>query len=135
MFILDTNVISEMTRPKPNPRVLEWLDRVAIEHQFITSITLSELLFGIAKMDPGARQRALRDVTNAFLALFSKRVLAFDEEAARLHADMAATARHRGATLSTKDGYIAAIAASRDYTVVTRNTSDFVAASIKLTNP
>lgn len=135
MIVLDTNVISEAMRLEPDPKVTAWLNNQAPETLYITSVTLAELLFGIGVLMEGKRKEALELALERLLNLFRNRVLPFDTDAARHYSVLAVTARSRGRGFPTPDGYIAAIAASRDYIVATRDTAPFGAAGLTIINP
>lgn len=135
MIILDTNVVSEAMKPLANPNVLAWLNAQAVETVFISSVTLAELMFGIAALSKGKRKQGLSVAFERLLALFTDRVLAFDADAATHYAELAAKARALGKGFPTPDGYIGAIALSRGFVVATRDTSPFEAAGIPVINP
>jgi len=135
MIVLDTNVVSEAMEAAPNPAVLAWLDEQAAETLYLSSVTLAELLFGMGGLPAGRRKEALTQMLDGLLALFEDRVLAFDTNAARHYADLAVTARAAGKGFPTPDGYIAAIAKARGFTVATRDIAPFKAASLNVINP
>lgn len=135
MILLDTNVLSEAMKPQPDPAVRAWLNRQATEALFLSSITLTELLFGIRALPQGKRRDGLVQTLDGLLGLFSDRVLPFDVDAARHYANLAIAARLSGKGLPTPDGYIAAIAASRGLTVASRDTAPFNAAGVAVVNP
>ena len=135
MIVLDTNVISEAMRPEPNPAVLGWLNRQASETLFLTSVTLAELLFGLAALPTGKRKDRLTAALEGLTALFSRNVLPFDVQAARCYAELARTAKKAGRGFPLPDGYIAAIAASRSFIVASRDTAPYEAAGVSIINP
>ncbi len=135
MIVLDTNVVSEAMKATPNPTVLAWLDEQAAETLYLSSVTLAELLFGIGVLPAGRRKEALTQMLDGLLALFEDRVLAFDTAAARRYADLAVTARAAGKGFPTPDGYIAAIAKARGFTVATRDVAPFKAVGLSVINP
>ena len=135
MIVLDTNVISEVMKAQPNPAVRVWLDEQAAETLYLSSVTLAELLFGIGVLPTGRRKEALIQTLDGLLDLFRDRVLAFDTEAARHYAELAVMARAAGKGFPTPDGYIAAIATARGFTVATRDVASFQAAGLKVINP
>lgn len=135
MIVLDTNVVSEAMRPRPDAAVTSWLNAQAAETLYLSSVTLAELLFGVGALPTGARKNRLAQALDALLTLFSGRVLPFDQDAARRYAELAVAARAAGRTVPMIDGYIAATAASRGYAVATRNTKDFEATGVGLINP
>ena len=135
MIVLDTNVVSEAMKPEPHPAVRAWLNAQAAQTLYLSSVTLAELLFGIAALPTGKRQDLLARALDGVLALFGDRVLSFDIEAARRYAELAVMARASGRGFPTPDGYIAAIAASRGFIVASRDTAPFQAAGVQIINP
>lgn len=135
MIVLDTNVVSEAMKPEPNPAVRAWLNEQAAETLYLSSVTLAELLFGIAALPAGKRKDMLAHTLDGLLGLFRDRVLPFDIEAARHYAELAVKARAGGRGFPTPDGYIAAIAASRGFIVASRDTAPYEAASVTVINP
>ncbi|MEQ1530495.1 MAG: PIN domain-containing protein [Methylococcales bacterium] len=101
----------------------------------MSSITLAELLFGIAALPAGKRKDMLAQALEGLLQLFRGRVLPFDTEAARQYAEMAITAKTGGRGFPMPDGYIAAIAASSGFVVASRDTAPYEAASVSVINP
>lgn len=135
MIILDTNVVSEAMKPEPNPVVRAWLNDQAAETLYLSSVTLAELLFGIAALPSGKRKEMLALTLDGLMGLFKDRVLPFDVEAARHYADLAVVAKVSGRGFPTPDGYIAAIAASRGFIVASRDTAPYEAARVTVINP
>ena len=135
MIILDTNVVSEAMKPEPNPVVRAWLNDQAAETLYLSSVTLAELLFGIAALPSGKRKEMLAQTLDGLMGLFKDRVLPFDVEAARHYADLAVVAKVSGRGFPTPDGYIAAIAASRGFIVASRDTAPYEAAKVTVINP
>jgi toxin FitB len=135
MIVLDTNVVSEAMRPSANPSVMTWLNRQAPETLYLTSVTLAELLYGIGSLPSGRRKRALTNTLEGLLVLFRDRVLPFDASAASFYAQLAVKARAAGKGFPTPDGYIAAITVANAFTVASRDTSPFEAASVPCINP
>ena len=136
MILLDTNIISEPLRPKPDSAVIAWLDRQPVETLYLSSITVAELRFGIAILPEGGKKRLLLEkLEETVLPVFSDRILDFDIEAAIAYAEVRATAREAGFSVAAADGYIAAIARYHHMTVATRDTTPFTAAGLKVINP
>jgi predicted nucleic acid-binding protein len=135
MILLDTNVVSEAMRPSPEPVVRGWLNNQAAESLYLSSVTLAELLFGIACMPSGRRKDAFASTLGDLLELFGPRILPFDTEAARIYAELRARARASGRAIGPADGYIAAIAAAHSLIVATRDTGPFAAAGLPVINP
>jgi len=135
MIVLDTNVVSEAMKAEPHPSVRAWLNDQAAETLYLSSVTLAELLFGIAALPAGKRKDMLTLTLDGLLGLFRDRVLPFDTDAARRYAELAVTARQGGRGFPTPDGYIAAIATSRGFIVASRDTAPFAATGVSVINP
>lgn len=136
MIILDTNVVSEPLRPTPEPAVLAWLDAQAPATLCLTSITLAELLAGVAALPAGRRRTKLgQAITGQVLPLFEGRVLAFDMAAAHAFAQVQAGAQAAGNPISFADAAIAAIASAHGYAVATRNVRDFKGTGVEVIDP
>jgi predicted nucleic acid-binding protein len=135
VILLDTNVISEMAKERPALAVMTWLDVQLFESLFISTITIAEVRFGILILPPGRRRDAISAALAQSVRLFQGRVLAFDQAAAESYGLLAVTARMSGKGFPTPDGYIAAIAASRGFTVATRDVAPFEAGGVHVVNP
>lgn len=135
MIVLDTNIVSEAMKPEPHPAVRAWLNDQAAETLYLSSVTLAELLFGIAALPTGKRKDRLTQALDGLMDLFRDRVLPFDADAARYYAELAVTAKTGGRGFPTPDGYIAAIAASRGFIVASRDTAPYEAAGVSVINP
>jgi predicted nucleic acid-binding protein len=135
MIVLDTNVVSEAMKPEPHPSVRAWLNDQPAETLYLSSVTLAELLFGIAALPAGKRKDMLAQALDGLMGLFRDRVLPFDIDAARRYAELALTAWTRGRGFPTPDGYIAAIAASRGFIVASRDTAPYKAVGASVINP
>jgi predicted nucleic acid-binding protein len=135
MIVLDTNVISEAMKPEASDAVKVWLDAQPAAFLYLTTVTQAELLFGIARLPTGQKKDRLASALAGIERLFVGRVLPFDTSAAIAYAKLAALARASGRGFPTPDGYIAAIAVSRGFTVATRDTAPFAAANVETINP
>ena len=122
-------------KPEPDPAVRAWLNEQTAETLYLTSVTLAELLFGIAALPNGKRKDLLSEALDGLMQLFRQRVLPFDTDAAGKYADLAVAARAAGRGLPVPDGYIAAIAASQGYQVASRDMAPFEAANVDVINP
>lgn len=126
MFLLDTNVISELTKPLPSPAVLNWFATTPAQQIYISSVTLCEIEFGLALMPAGKRRDALLSSTRELVRIdFEGRCLNLDANCATAYGQLAATQQQNGRACSTEDAMIAAIALTHKYTLVTRNIKDF----------
>jgi predicted nucleic acid-binding protein len=136
MVILDTNVVSELMRPAPDPAIESWVAERPTSSLFLTAVTEAELRFGLAVMPPGKRRDRLgRGLERMLGTGFANRVLPFDSGAARAYAGIAATRRRLGRPIAQADGQIAAIARARGMTVATRKVRDFEDIGIEIFNP
>ena len=135
MIVLDTNVVSEAMKPEPHPTVLAWLNNQAAETLYLSSVTLAELLFGIAALPTGKRKEMLSQALEGLMGLFRDRVLPFNTDAAQRYAELAVLAKTSGRGFPTPDGYIAAITASRRYIVASRDTAPYEAVGVSVINP
>lgn len=135
-YLLDTNIISNFTKPAPSESLVAWMAEQSDEDLFIASLTLAEIRRGVLERPAGKR----RDQLDAWFsgpqgptALFAGRILAFDEKAALAWAELMAEGKTSGRPRSGLDTIIAAIAAANDCIVVTDNERDFV--GIEVVNP
>ena len=136
MIILDTNVLSELMRPKPSPRVSGWVAKQPAMELFTTSITEAEIFLGIELLTQGKRREGLlRAAEEMFAEDLGGRILGFESEAARLFSTIADHRRARGRPISHADAQIAAIAKLRQAKLATRNVTDFDDCGIDLVNP
>lgn len=136
MILLDTNVVSELMRPMPDPAVESWMSGQSTVSLFVSAITEAELRYGLALLPEGLRRRNLLLQVEAMLAEdFAGRILPFDSSAAVAYAQIAAMRRHAGRPIAQADAQIAAIAAARGAAVATRNVSDFGGCGIGIINP
>ena len=136
MLVLDTNLVSELMRPGPDPRVLGWVAAQPLDGVAIATITLMEIRFGIAVLPHGQRRAELNRRFGQFLAQgFSDRILPFDPAAADACADIRAARKGMGRPIAIEEGMIAAIAKARGATVVTRDTRGFEGCGVPLINP
>jgi toxin FitB len=135
MFLLDTCVISELTRRSPNQNVADWPNGQADESLFLSILTIGELRKGIALQTDEKRKEALIHSVSAILRRYGGRVLIIDGPVIDHWAHMQANAKRTGVVLSAVDSLIAATALSHDLVVVTRNLHDFAATGAQLLNP
>ncbi len=136
MLVFDTNVLSELMRPAPNTAITSWVAEQATSSLHLTAVSEAELRYGLAIMSPGRRRDGLAHGLERMLRTgFANRVLPFDSAAASSYAEIAAARRAIGRPMPEADCQIAAIARSRDMTVVTRNVRDFADAGIDVINP
>ena len=136
MFVIDTNVASELMRPMPNPTVAAWIAEQDAAAMYLTAVSEAELLYGVAIMPAGRRRNALEAAMREWLDLgFTQRILPFDSAAARAYAEIASGRRRIGRPIGEADCQIAAISRSRGAILVTRNVRDFERTEVELVNP
>ena len=125
MILLDTNIVSELMRPQPDPAVLGWLDARPRHHLYLSAVTRAEIELGIALLPEGYRKQGLRAAALGIFTEFAGRFLAFEERSASRYATLVAARIKAGTPISVEDGQIAAVALVAGFTVATRNTADF----------
>ncbi len=136
MFVIDTNIASELMRPAPNPAVEAWIAEQDAEAMYLTAVSEAELLYGVAIMPAGKRRNALEAAMREWLDLgFAQRILPFDSAAARAYAEIASARRRAGRPIGEADCQIAAISRCRGAVLVTRNVRDFEATAVELVDP
>jgi len=135
-WLLDTNVISEVMRPAPDPRVIGWLNQADAGQLHVSTISIAEILYGLDLLPAGRRRLGLEERVEAFLVqAFSQRIMSFDQAAARHYGPLMADRRRAGRPMAAPDGQIAAIARSRAMALATRNYRDFEACGLALIHP
>ena len=137
-WLVDTNVVSEMMRPRPEPRVASFLASVADEGLGLASVTVWEVLDDIGQLDPGRRRRNLADRFEKLLdELFKDRIVAWTLADAQACARIMEEKRRCGEPLEDHlpDACLAAAAATRGLAIVTRNTGEFRNAGVETVNP
>ena len=135
-FVLDTNVPSELVRPRPEPKVKTWVAAQDLNTLFISAVSFGELRKGIMLRPPGTRREELEVWIETDLSiLFSSRVLSVTRSIAERWGVLDATRQLGGRPLNSADGLIAATALEYDLTVVTRNVKDFAGLGVTVFNP
>ena len=137
-WLIDTNVVSEMMRPRPDPRVAAFLDSIADEGLGLSSVTVWEVLDGIGRINPGRRRRDLADRFQDLLdELFEDRIIDWSQVDAQACARIMEDKRRRGEPLDdhVPDAFLAAAAATRGLAIVTRNTGEFRNTGIETVDP
>jgi predicted nucleic acid-binding protein len=135
-FLVDTNVVSEWVKPRPDGGVVAWMNEVDEDRVFISVISLAELRHGVERMPSGARRRRLDEWLKEELPLrFEGRVLLIDRVVAEAWGTIVARCERAGRPISTIDGFIAATADAHQLVLVTRNVSDFEFSVKEIVNP
>ena len=133
-FLLDTNIISELVKAKPEPRVTAWIENVDESLLYLSVLTLGEIRKGIASLRDGARRVSLQAWLDGDLVLrFSDRILSIDLDVADRWGRIAGNARKK--PLPVIDGLLAATALHHDLTLVTRNIADIAGSGVAVFNP
>ena len=136
MIILDTNVLSELMKPKASAQVAAWVAKQTATELFTTSITEAEILYGIELLSEGQRRESLLAAAQAMFAEdFANRIFGFESEAARAFSRIAVRRRQLGRPISHADAQIAAIAQVRRAKLATRNVADFDDCGLEVVNP
>ena len=136
MIVLDTNVVSEIMRPRPEPAVLAWLDAQAPSELWLTAVGAAELMFGIARLDDGARKQQLARTVSAMLETdFAGQVLPFDLAAASVYAQMVAQRERIGKPIAMADAQIASACLAHGAILATRNQKHFDGLELTIINP
>jgi predicted nucleic acid-binding protein len=135
-FLLDTNVVSEWVKPRPNPGVVTWLAGAEEDQTFLSAVTLAELHYGAERIPDGRRRKQLEGwLRNDVPERFAGRILPIDERVAEAWGTLMARREAAGRPLGVVDGFIAATATVHGLTLVTRNTTDFAPSLRGLLNP
>jgi toxin FitB len=136
LWLLDTNVISEPRRARPDPRVLAFLAQQPLETLYVSSVSLAEIRFGIELLPDVARRAQLQDwLQTKVRPLFERRVLEVTEDVMLKWRLLVEQGRKSGHTFSQPDLIIAAIALQHGLTVVTRDTTEYERAGTPVFNP
>ena len=135
-FVLDTCVISELRKPQPSQRVVEWVRQQDEQRLFLSSFTLGEIRKGIDKLAESAKRRRLESWLRQDLCeRFQGRILPIDEEVALIWGRLQADAERSGKKAPVIDSLIAATTLALQGCLVTRNTEDFRQSGVVLLNP
>ncbi|MGO8122063.1 type II toxin-antitoxin system VapC family toxin [Rhizobium ruizarguesonis] len=135
-LLLDTNVLSEVTRPRPDAHVLQWLDDLDEDRAFISVVSIAEIRRGVALMERGRKRDALAEwLAQDLPQRFEQRVIPVDQAVAITWGDLMGLAKRSGRGLSSMGGLIAATAIAQDLTLATRNIKDFESLGIELVDP
>ena len=135
-WLIDTNVISELAEPRPDPHVRDWLLNQYAEELYLSAITVAEVRYGILAMPPGRRADALSHWWERVVRDdFAGRVLPFDTLVANRWAEIAAKALKAGHKRAILDSMIGATASQHGLNVVTRNVEDFELMGLEVFNP
>ena len=132
-FLLDTNVISELTRPEPDANVVAFLD--SQPDLWLCTVVLHELDYGLRLLPAGKRRESLQAAIAALIAAYEDQIILLDRAEAQASASLRAMAKTDGRILHLGDALIAGTAATHGLTVATRNTGDFEGLGVPMVNP
>ena len=135
-WLLDTNVLSELRRPKPEPRVVDFVARCPLDQLYVSAVTLAEIRFGIELVDEPNRRAELNDwLTHKVRPMFDHRILQVSEDIMLKWRLLVEEGGKTGHTSSQPDLIIAATAIHHGLTVVTRDRSEYEKAHVPVVNP
>lgn len=135
-FLLTTNCISELVRPQPEPRVMEWMEAADETLLYLSVLTVGEIRKGLAGLPQGKRRTRLETWLEVELgARFAGRIVPIDVRIADRWGLISAEAKRRGSGISAMDGLLAATAIHLNLTVVSRDVRDFAAMRVQVVNP
>jgi len=135
-YLLDTCVISELIKKKPNPKIVQWIAKEEENNLFMSVLTIGEIHKGIEKLPESRKKEKLHDWVRYDLEeRFQDRILNFDLQTAVIWGRIQAHSELTGRAMPAIDGLIAATGLSYDLAVVTRNTTDMEISGVTLINP
>jgi predicted nucleic acid-binding protein len=135
-WLLDTNILSELRRPKPEPKVVAFVAAQPLDRLYVSSVTFAEIRFGIERVTDPSRRAALHDwLAHKVRPMFEQRVLAITEDIMFKWRLMVEDGRKAGHTFSQPDLIIAATALHHGLTVVTRDAGDYERTRVPVFNP
>ncbi len=132
-FLIDTNVISELTKPKPDQNVIKFMD--GLSEVWISTLTLHELDYGILRLPDGRRKTQLKDIIEQIIHSYGDCILPINRSEALSAAQLRVYASQSGRILDLADSLIAGTAKEQKLTIATRNVSDFTGLKLQLVNP
>ncbi|MCO7218423.1 type II toxin-antitoxin system VapC family toxin [Klenkia sp. PcliD-1-E] len=135
VVVLDTNVVSELMRARPDEAVVGWVRDQAPADIHTTAFTTAEVRYGLARLPRGRRRDSLLAAADEALDAFAARVLPFDRAAADHFGELVAARERAGTPIAVLDGQIAAVCRARSAVLATRNTKDFEGTGVELVDP
>lgn len=134
-YLLDTCVISELVKPKPNEKVVEWISNTPNDRLFLSVVTIGEISKGLTKLPASKKKDNLTNWLNALLNDYQSRIYPINLLVAENWGIIQGNAEKRGTPIASVDSLIAAVAYTYSLTIVTRNESDFEASNVTVLNP
>lgn len=135
MIVADTNVVSELMKPSPNPTVRDWVHARSPGELYTTAITLAEIRYGIERLPSGHRKELLRTTAGEVFAAFTDQILPFDAAAAVQYASIVTGRDRNGRPIAGFDAQIAAICSTHGAALATRNLTDFDDTGVDVLDP
>jgi toxin FitB len=135
VIVVDTNVVSELMRPSPDPQVREWVSAQAPSELCITAITVAEIRYGLERLADGRRKQSLLAAATELFAAFSDYIQPFDADAAVWYATIVAHRDRLGMPIDGFDAQIAAICRTCSAALATRNARDFQQTGTEVIDP
>ena len=134
-YLLDTCVLSELVKPTPNEKVIDWLDATPNEKLFLSVITIGEIRKGLIKLPESKKKTSLTNWLNELLDNYQSRIYSIDLTVAENWGNIQGLAEKAGSPMASVDSLIAAIAYTYNLSLITRNEKDFKASNIPIINP
>jgi toxin FitB len=134
-YLLDTCVISELVKPNPNEKVIDWLSGTSTERLFLSVVTIGEIRKGLTKLPESKKKNQLTNWLNILLENYQDRIYPINLTVAENWGVIQGKAENKGTPLASVDSLIAAVAYTYNLIIVTRNESDFVASNVPILNP
>jgi len=135
-WLIDTNIVSEWVKPRPDAGIVSWLDEVDEDRVFLSVVSLAEIRFGVERLAPGRRRDRLdRWLRDELSERFEGRIVPVDEQVADACGRLLARARRTGRGLGAMDALIAATCLACDLVLATRNLGDFDELGVELFAP
>lgn len=135
-YLLDTNVISELVKKQPEPKVVQWVDEQEPSRLYLSVITIGEIRKGIEKLsDPRRKEKISTWLSSHLLVRFDGRILPITTSVMLRWGELTGNLENKGIVLSAIDSFIAALALHEQLTIATRNTNDFRETGVALFNP
>ena len=136
MILLDTNIVSEGLRPRPEPKVIAWIDTQPFEALYLCTPVLAEMFYGVEKLPEGAQKRYFAEAIDRIETnLFRGRILPLDLAAAREFGRVVTRRNRMGRPIGQMDALIAAIAIANRMMLATRDAEDFGGLGLDIINP
>jgi len=134
-YLLDTCVISELVKPAPNRKVIDWLNELPSKTLFLCVITIGEIKKGLTKLPDSGKKERLTLWLNTLLTEYKERILSIDLTVCENWGVLQGNAEKAGTPMSSIDGLLAATTYTHNLTLATRNEGDFTPANIPIINP